>query len=159
MESKSSFFDIKQWSNNKFAWVYAGFNLVLTVLFAVILKSLGIFEGVALRVVNIFFILLGFILLIWDFRKNSGRHLTYIQAFLLLIRAGLYFCLLFLPILLLFIDTYHDELEIVRENETFNSDFPVIQIVFSTYLETVATVVIASMTVAYTANFGKKRST
>lgn len=158
MKTKPSFFNKKYWSNNKFAWMYAGFILILAVLFAIILKVLGIYEGMALRGVHIFFILLGFILLMWDFRRNSGRHLTYVQAFLMLFRAGLYFCLLFLPILLVFIDAYPNELALVRENETFAANYPVIQIVFSTYLVTLPTVALAAMTVAYMANFGKKKT-
>lgn len=160
MDTTTSLLDRKHWSNNRFAWVYAGFISILAILFAIILKSAGVYEGVALRSINIFFILFGFILLIWDLKRTTHRHLTYTQAFQLLIRAGFYFCLLFLPILLIFIDTFHDELNIVRENETFTSDFPVIQIVFSTYLETVATVVIGAMAISYTANWSsKKKST
>ncbi|HEA23320.1 hypothetical protein LCGC14_1093960 [marine sediment metagenome] len=158
METNTNFFNRNHWSKNRFAWMYAVLIAILAIGFAIILKSAGIYEGMALRNVNFLFILLGFIVLIWDYKSSTKNALTYLQAFLLLVRTGLYFCLLFLPILLIFIGTFSDELQIVREKETFTSDFPVIQLVFSTYLETVATIAIAAMTVAFTANFSKKKS-
>ena len=158
MATDPNFLNRKYWSPNRFAWMYAVLIALLAICFAIILKSAGIYEGMALRNVNFLFILLGFIVLIWDYKKTAKKALTYLEAFLLLVRTGIYFCLLFLPILLIFIGTYNDELQIVREKETFTSDFPVIQLVFSTYLETVATVAIAAMTVAFTANFSKRKS-
>jgi ABC-type sulfate transport system permease subunit len=126
------------------------------VLFAIILKSAGIYQGAALRSVNIFFILLGFILLMLDYQKSTSKQLTYVQAFLLLTRTGVYFCLLFLPILLIYIDTYHGELNQVIEHETSAADFPVLQIVFTTYQVTFPATIICAMTVAHLTKYGKK---
>lgn len=158
MEIKHAFFDKKYWSNNRFAWAYACFILILTVVFAIILKSLGIYESMPFRSINIFFILLGFILLIWDFKRSTHKHLTYVQAFLLLARTGIYFCFLFLPALLLFIELDYGELDIVREKESLAPDFTALELVLSTLLETVATAVIAAIVVAFTANWGKKKN-
>jgi membrane protease YdiL (CAAX protease family) len=156
MKKHASFFDRHNWSNNRFAWIYAFLILIFTVIFAIALKLSGIYEGVALRSINIFFILIGFILLLWDYRRSKKRDLTYVQAFLLLLRTGIYFCLLFLPMLLVFLSNDQGALYLVESHETFSSDYPVIQLVMSTYMVTVPTVVIAAMTIAYSANFGKK---
>ncbi|WP_431160770.1 hypothetical protein [Flagellimonas beolgyonensis] len=156
MEHSKSPFDRKYWSRNRYAWVFAGFILVLALLFGAILKLSGIYEGMSLRTVNVLFVLLGFLVLIWDYKRNTRQKLSYIEAFLLLVRTGAYFCLLFLPTLMAFIDFYHGELALVRANETLTSDYPVIQIVFSTYLETVVTVVVCALIVAFTANMGPR---
>ncbi len=91
MAYKVSFLDRTYWTNNKYAWAYAILIVFLAVSFAVILKALDIYEGVALRNINIFFILAGFILLIRDYRIHSNQPLTYVQAFMLLMRTGIYF--------------------------------------------------------------------
>jgi membrane protease YdiL (CAAX protease family) len=158
MKKNSSFFDRHKWSNNQFAWIYAFLILIFTVTFAIVLKLSGIYEGVALRSINIFFILIGFILLVWDYRRSKKRDLTYIQAFLLLLRTGVYFCLLFLPMLLVFLSNDQGALYLIQAHETISSDYPVIQLVISTYMVTLPAVVIAAMTVAYSANFGKKQN-
>lgn len=149
MESYPTYFNRKHWSDNKFAWVYAVLILIFVTLFAIILKSAGIYQGAALRSVNILFILLGFILLMRDYQKSTSKRPTYVQAFLLLTRTGVYFCLLFLPLLLIYIDAYQGELNQVIEHETFAADFPVLQIVFSTYQVTFPATIICAMTVAH----------
>lgn len=156
MESYPTYRNRKYWSDNQFSWIYAILILIFVIVFAVILKSAGIYQGAALRSINIFFILLGFILLMWDYQKSTSKKLTYVQAFLLLTRTGVYFCLLFLPILLIYIDAYNGELEQVITHETFTSDFPVLQIVFTTYQVTFPATIICAMTVAHLVKYGKK---
>ena len=158
MENYLSYPNRKYWSDNKFSWIYAILILVFVIVFAIILKSAGIYQGAALRSVNIFFILSGFILLMRDYQKNTSKQLTYVKAFLLLTRTGIYFCLLFLPILLIYIDAYKGELEQVMANETFTSDFPVLQIVFTTYQVTFPATIICAMTVAHLVKFDKGRN-
>ncbi len=155
MERNPSFFDRRSWSNNRFAWGYALLILILTLLFAIILRLSGIYEGIALRSINLFFILIGFVLLIWDYRRSKQIELTYVMAFQILLRTGIYFCLLFLPTLLIFLANDQMALYLVQEHETFSADYPILQMVLSTYLVTVPAVVIAAMTVAYTAHFYK----
>lgn len=153
-----SYFDRRYWSDNKFSWAYALLILVFVILFAIILKSAGIYQGAALRSINIFFILIGFILLMQDYQKSTSKQLTYVQAFLLLTRTGVYFCLLFFPVLLIYIDMYHGELNEVITHETFTSDLPVLQIVLTTYQVTFPATIICAMTVAHLIRYGKKRN-
>ncbi len=155
MERNPSFFNRRGWSNNRFAWSYALLILILTLIFAIVLRHSGVYEGIALRSINLFFILIGFVLLIWDYSRTKQIELTYVTAFQILLRTGIYFCLLFLPTLLVFLANDQTALYLVKEHETFTVDYPILQMVLSTYLVTIPAVVIAAMTVAYTAHFYK----
>lgn len=155
MTTRVSFFDRTKWSDNKYAWAYAIFILLLTVVFAAILKFLNIYEGMALRIIHIVFILIGFVLLMWDHNRHR-EPITYLKAFLLLLRTGVYFCLILLPVLLVYFELNAEALEMFREKEAYNSDLPLIQILFFSYFETITTVLLAAMTVAYLANSKRK---
>lgn len=143
-----------KWSKNRFAWFYATLILLVSVLLGVVLKMSGTYESMGLRSINIFFIMIGFFILIWDYKRTKHKNLKFIDAFLLCARTGFYYCLLYLPIVLIFLADSKNELQLVETDETFNNNFSIIAIVFSTYIETVATVVIVGIVAAFTGNMG-----
>ena len=145
----------KTWSNNRFAWVYAIFILFCSIILGVLLKLIGVYESMSLRSINIFFIAIGFFVLVWDYKRIKHKNLEFLNAFLLCFRTGFYYCLLYLPVILIFLLDSKGELQMVETKETFNNNFSIIAIVFSTYIETVATVVIVGIVAAFTGNLGK----
>lgn len=159
METISKFFSFKNrhnWSDNRFAWVYAIFILTAVVVFAIILKVAGIYESMAWRVFNAFFIIIGFILMVKDYKKHKDLDVSYTQATFLCFRCGLYFALLFLPALAFIISGYPHETEIINKEEAYNSNMPVLAIVFANYVETAATLAVACFTAAHFAGFKSK---
>jgi ABC-type sulfate transport system permease subunit len=116
----------------------------------------GIYETMGLRSINIFFITIGFFALIWDYKRTKHQKLDFVDAFLLCARTGFYYCLLYLPVILVFLSLSNSELQLVEAKETFNNNFSIIAIVFSTYIETVSTVVIIGIVAAFTGNTGNK---
>lgn len=145
-----------EWSDSRFAWFYAILILVAVLLFAIILKIAGIYESMAWRVFNALFIIGGLIILVKDYKKHKSSKLTYLQAWLLCIRTGFYFALLFLPLLAFVVNGYPTEEAIINKDELYNSQFPVFEIVFANYVETIVTVVIGSILAAYFAVMGNE---
>jgi hypothetical protein len=154
-QSKFSFKYRKNWSNNRFAWVYAILILLASVTLGIIFKMAGIYESMGLRSINIFFIMIGFFMLIWDYKRSKHKKIKFVDAFLLCARTGFYYCLIYLPVILIFLSDSKNELQLVKTDETFNNNFSVIAIMFSTYIETAATVVIAGILAAFTGEMKK----
>jgi hypothetical protein len=115
----------------------------------------GIYESMGLRSINIFFIMIGFFMLIWDYKRSKHEKIKFVDAFLLCARTGFYYCLIYLPVILIFLSDSKNELQLVKTDETFNNNFSVIAIMFSTYIETAATVVIAGILAAFTGEMKK----
>lgn len=159
MKEKSEFqFELgnkNKWSDSRFAWYYAVIILLAVVAFAVILKVMGIYESMAWRGVHIFFIFGGLIILLQDYKYHKHIQLDYTQAAILCTRAGIYFALLFLPLLAMIIGGYPTEQDIINKEELFTSNYPVEEIVFVNWIETIATVAIASFVVPLSRGFGK----
>ena len=159
MKKSSNSFSLKNkqtWSDSRFAWFYATIIFLAVVIFAIILKAAGIYESMAWRIVNIFFILGGFILLVKNYKKHKDSKVSYLQAWLLCIRTGFYFALLFLPALAFVVNGYPTEQAIIDKKELYNSNMPIFEIVFANYIETVASILISSFLAAYFAGIGSK---
>jgi hypothetical protein len=144
------------WSGNRYAWFYAIIILLASLILGLVLYTSEIYESMALRSINIFFILIGFYLMIRDYRRHKSEALSYVDAFLLCARTGFYYLLLYLPVILIFLGTNQSEVALVMSKETFGGDFSIIEIVFTTYLETVAITVVCGIAIAFTSNLGKK---
>ena len=153
--NKMMFFDKNTWSKNSFSWFYAIMILILVTVFAVILKYAQIYESMPLRVVNVFFILIGFVVLIKDYENTRNISLKFTEAFTLCIRTGFYFALLFLPMLLFFLLDDKSELTIISSKEILKTHYPIQEMVISNYIETAATVAIMSYVAAISAGFRK----
>ncbi len=153
---KFSFKNRHNWSDNRFAWVYAFVILVAVSLFAIILKIAGIYESMALRVFNIFFIMLGQSFMLIDYKKHKNHNLEFTQAALLAARTGIYFALLFLPTLAFVIGGYPTEQAMINKNELFyNKNFTVQSIVFVNWIETIATLSVSCFVVPHIVGFFK----
>lgn len=144
------------WSDSRYAWFYAFLILIAVVIFAIILKIAGIYESMSWRIVNMFFIIVGLILLVIDYRKHKNSKVTYTQAALLCARCGFYFALLFLPALAFVISGYPHETDIIKKEEVYNSHMPTFEIVFINYVEVVGSVLIGSILASYFSNIGNK---
>lgn len=90
-QSKFSFKNRKNWSNNRFAWVYAILILLAPVTLDIIFKMAGIYESMALRSINIFFIIIEFFILIWDYKRSKHKKTKIVDVFLLCSRTGFYY--------------------------------------------------------------------
>ncbi len=155
LQQISSLFDHQDWSKNRFALFYAILILLGVCLYAFILIKAGVYESPSLRILNVFIILVGFVALMWDYKLSKMQKLTYQNAFLLCARTGLYFCLLFLPLLLVFLSNDQSALNMVKTNETFGSSISVVEMTFWLYVETVGTTLTAGLLASYVARFGK----
>lgn len=144
------------WSDSRFAWFYAAVILVGVTLFAIALKLAGIYESMAWRVVNIFFIMGGQALMLIDYKKHKNYNLQFTQAAFLCIRTGFYFALLFLPALAFVIGGFPSEQSIINKNELFSTNnFTVESIVFVNWIETIATLSVACFVVPHIVAFVK----
>lgn len=155
---KNNTFSLKnkeEWSNSRFAWFYAILIFLAVVVFAIILKVSGIYESMAWRIVNIFFILVGFVLLVNDYKNHKSYQVKYFQAWLLCVRAGFYFALIFLPLLLFVVYGSPTEEAIISKNELYGSQNAVFEIVFANYVETVGSILICSLVASYFVGFGR----
>lgn len=150
-------FDKSNWSKNSFSWFYAVLIMLLVLIFAIVLKLAGIYESMAMRIVNVFFILIGFIVLIWDYEQSKNVKLKFQIAFVFCIRTGFYFALLFLPILLIFLIGDKGEIGIILTQETMTTNYPIQEILVSNYMETAASVAIMGYVAAITAGFVKPK--
>lgn len=157
-QSKISLINHHNWSKNRFAWFYAVLILLAAVAVGVLCKINGVYEAMYIRSINIFFILIAFFAMIWDYKRSKQQHLGYIEAFLFCARTGFYFCLMYLPIILVFLIDSNNELNLVKANETFDNSFSIIAIVFSTYIETVCFVIISGLVAAFTGSTGRLKS-
>lgn len=159
MKSSSHSFSLsnrQNWSDNRYAWFYAIFILIAVTLFAIFLKLAGIYESMAWRVINIFFIILGQSLMLIAYKKYKNGNLQFTQAALLCIRTGIYFALLFLPSLAFVIGGYASEQTIINNAEFFNTNnLTVESIVFVNWIETIATLSVSSFVVPHILAFVK----
>lgn len=145
----------QNWSKNRFAWTYAILILCATVLFGLLLTWAGIYETLPLRIVNLFIILLGFSALMRDYRINKKKKLAYSSAFALCARTGIYFCLLFLPVLLILLNTGHNGLNYVQLGQNYGFHLTMMETVFWSYIETVGSTLTAGLLASYIALFKK----
>ncbi|GGG49108.1 hypothetical protein [Bizionia arctica] len=155
--TSTNYFSLKNrdtWSDNRFTWFYATLIFIAVVVFAIILKTANIYESMAWRVVNFFFILVGFVLMVKDYKKHKDFNLSYTQALLLCFRTGFYFALLFLPALAFVVNGYPTEQAIMDKDELYNSQFPIFEIVFANYVETIASILICSFAGAFFVGLG-----
>ncbi len=137
------------WSKNRFAWIYAIVIVILVLVYSTVLYLYNIYESRPLRLLNIFFIILGFILLLKDYINVKNENLSYIQAFIFCFRTGVYFCILFIPVVLLFMTIHPQEVNLVARQETYGSDFTQMEMGFSVFLESITSVVIAAFVAAF----------
>ncbi len=132
------------WSKNRFAWIYAIVIVILVLVYSTVLYLYNIYESRALWILNIFFIILGFILLLKDYINVKNEDLSYTQAFMFCFKTGVYFCILFIPVVLLFMAIHPQEINLVGRQETYGSDFTQLEMAFSVLLESITSVVIAA---------------
>lgn len=143
----------QNWSKNRFAWSYAVLILLMTVLFGLLLNWAGIYETLPLRIFNLFIILVGFVALMRDYRINKKKKLTYSSAFALCARTGIYFCLLFLPVLLILLNTVHTGPNYVQLGQSYGFHLTVMETIFWSYIETVGSTLTAGLLASYIALF------
>jgi hypothetical protein len=142
------------WSDSRFAWVYAFVILVAVTLFAIVLKLAGIYESMAWRVVNVLFIFGGQSLMIIDYKKHKDANLGFTRSAFLCIQTGIYFALLFLPTLAFVVGGYPSEQAIIDKKEFYNTNnLTVESIVFVNWIETIATLSVTSFVVPHIIGF------
>ncbi|MCG2461242.1 hypothetical protein K8352_10820 [Flavobacteriaceae bacterium F89] len=148
-----SFKNRQKWSKNRFAWSYAILILLGTVLFGLLLSWVGIYETLPLRIVNLFIILVGFMALMRDYRINKKKKLAYGSAFALCARTGIYFCLLFLPVLLILLNIGENGHNYVQLGQSYGFHLTEMETVFWSYIETVGSTLTAGLLASYVALF------
>lgn len=147
--SKSNISKRYDWSLNKFAWVYAVLILIPTLILGFIFKMIGVYESMAFRSINLIFIVGGLFLLLWDYKRVKNQALSLLDTFLLCGRTGIYFCLLYLPVIILFLSLDKSELALVKSEETFNSDMSILEIVLTSGFESIATFILFGLIASY----------
>lgn len=156
-QSTLKYFSLKNrhnWSDNRFAWFYAVIILIAVAVFAVFLKMAGIYESMAWRVINIFFIAGGQSAMIIDYKMHKDSNLEFTHAALLCIRSGFYFALLFLPTLAFALGGYASEQEIINQKELFGTNNLTVQsAIFVNWIETIATLSVLSFAVPHVVCF------
>lgn len=158
MKGNTSLLNRENWSENRFAFCYAVLILLMALLFHFILKSSGIKEVFALRLMNIFFIIIGFLLLLWDYIKTTNSKLNDIKSFWLSAKCGLIFCALFLPILMFNVSNDPEELKWIA-NEFYTTSSPVFQVGITTLMTTIPSIVIAGVAVSFFGGIWSKKQT
>ncbi|HEA30059.1 MAG TPA: hypothetical protein ENH91_08720 [Leeuwenhoekiella sp.] len=137
------------WSKNRFMWVYAIFIFILVLVYSTVLYFNNIYESRPWRICNIFFMILGFIILLRDYINVKEEDLGYMAAFKCCFRCGVYFCMLFIPLVVIFLSVDTHEIERIQRQETFGSDLTQLEMTFSVFLESITSVVIAAFVAAF----------
>jgi|GEM_PF-4850488 len=132
-------FHRETWSQNQFSWFYGGVLFLICVLFGVLLNLLGIYESTAYRAVNGVFVIGIMFLVIWDYLRVKQEQLLMIDSFFMCLRTGFYFCMLFIPTIIIFFSVNQADLAIAKATETHGSGMTILEIALSSGFEYMAT--------------------
>lgn len=147
----------RSWSKKHYAWLYALFINVAIILYSTVLYLLDIYQTAGFRAMYLLFILVGLVMLVWNYSKNNPST-TYLEAFLLCAKTGLYFLLIMLPIALIFLLLNPDAVQLVQVMETHTPDFNIQEIVGMLFFEMVPSIILSGIAASFLSGWNSPKS-
>ena len=134
-----------QWSSNRYAWTIAITLILVMILMELIFSLTKNFESLPWRMLNLFFLLGGFLFMVYDYSKHRVENVSYLDAFKLCLRTGGYFIVMFFPLLLLALGFDHTDLHRLQIHTAFQSQQEPFAIIGALIIEVPVFIIIASI--------------
>ncbi|MDT7827375.1 hypothetical protein RQM65_01690 [Pricia sp. S334] len=145
------------WSRNRYAWTYAVSINVMIMIYSATLYFLNIYQNAAFRAVYLLFVLLGLVLLVWNWSKNHPAA-SYMNAFKLCIKTGLFFLVILLPIVLLYMVLNPEAVQLVQVMETHTPSNTIQQMVGMLFFEMVPAIILSAICASFLTGWNKNRT-
>ncbi|MCK0132184.1 hypothetical protein MWU59_11800 [Flavobacteriaceae bacterium F08102] len=135
---KHYLFHRERWSQNQFSWFHGGILYLTCIVFALILRLFGIYQSTPFRAINGVFVIGAMFFVIWDYQHVKDTPLLLIDSFFMCLRTGFYFCVLFIPTIILFFLSNQADLAVAKTTETNGSSMTILEIALSSGFEYMA---------------------
>lgn len=144
------------WSQQRYAWTVAIAIIIAMVLMELIFSLTKYYESLVWRMLNLFFLLGGFLWMVHDYTKHRSYTVNYLEAFKLCLQTGVYFCLIFFPLLILALGFDQTDLHRYQIHTAFQSQLEPFSIIGALFIEVPVFIAIASITAAPLVGMGKR---
>lgn len=144
------------WSQQQYAWTVATAIIIAMVLMELAFSLTKNYESLAWRMLNLFFLLGAFIWMVFDYTKHRSYTINYFEAFKLCLKTGVYFCLMFFPLLIIALGFDDTDLQRLQLHTAFRSQQEPFEIIGALFVEVPVFIAIASITAAPMVGIGKK---
>ena len=138
----------ESWSRNRYAWTYAVLINLIIMSYSAILYFLDIYQNAALRAMYLLFVLLGLVLLVLNWSKNHPAA-SYLNAFKLCIKTGVFFLIILLPIVLIYMTLRPDDVQLVQVMETHTPSNTIQQMVGMLFFEMVPAIILSAIAASF----------
>ena len=144
------------WSASRYAWICAiGIMAVMVLLELLFSLSKG-YENRGVRLLNLVFIMVAFMIMVFRYSKNRSYTVHYIEAFKLALRAGVYLLILFFPLLALLLQIDPSELVKLKLHAPFGNQLSDLAIMGTLLVEMPAFILIPALVSAPISAFAKR---
>jgi len=149
-------FNKSTWSTRKLSWFYAVIIALLIAFGSFLLIRRGVIEIFDVRIVYVFFILLGTLAFSMDLAKQSREPIPFIRAFKYCFRTGVFMSTVLFSIGILTIITVPN-INIMERGGSISKESGQLGYFFSMVIEIFATILISSFVSAFIPGMAHKR--
>lgn len=146
-----------KWSKHRYAWTVAIAIMIAMILMELVLSMTQNYETLPWRMLNLLFLLGGFFWMVYDYAKHQDSNVGYFEGFKLCITAGIYFCLMFFPLLFLALEFDHADWHRLKLHTAFRSQQKPFGIIGALFIEVPVFIAIASLAAAPMVGMNKKK--
>jgi|GEM_PF-4126223 len=146
-----------KWSQQRYAWTTAFIIIILMILMELIFSLTKNYESLSWRMLNLFFLLGGFLWMVYDYTKHRSYNVNYLEAFKLCLKTGVYFCLIFFPLLILALGVDHTDFHRIQIHSAFQSQQEPFAIIGALFIEVPVFIAIASVASAPLVGMNKNK--
>ncbi len=136
------------WSKQRYAWTTAIAIILSIIVMELIFSLTDRSESLFIRMINLFFLLGAFLWMVHDYSKQRNYNVNYLEAFKLCLTTGVYFCLLFFPLLFLALGFDHTDLHRLQLHTAFKTQQEPLAILGALFIEVPVFIAIASVAAA-----------
>lgn len=148
-----------KWSASKYAFTCAVGILGAMALMAFIYSLNNSYEKMGTRYLNLLFLLIGFTIMVYSYAKNQTHMVNYLEAFKLALRAGVYFLLMFFPLMALTLQLDPADLLKLKIQEAFVTEYTPLQVLATLFVLMPAFIVASALLSAPVAAFAQSKNT
>ncbi|WP_149276278.1 hypothetical protein [Pareuzebyella sediminis] len=145
------------WSASRYAWICAIGIIAVMSLLELLFSLDESYENRGVRLLNLVFIIIGFMLMVYRYTNNRSHTVSYLEAFKLCLRAGVYLLILFFPLLALVLEIDPSELVRLKLHMPFANQLTDLEIMGTLFVEMPAFIFISALVSAPISAFAKEK--
>ena len=144
------------WSASRYAWICAIGIIAVMVILELLFSLSKSYENRGIRLLNLLFLMVGFMIMVYRYTKNKPFTVSFMEAFKLCLRAGVYFLILFFPLLALVLQIDPSELARLKLHAPFAEQLTDLEIMGTLFVEMPAFIFISALVAAPINAFAEK---